>query len=293
MKLPIAAFLYDIYLASNVPCDDKFTDHLITQIAFDFLCHPDEMIDIEISEVKIEEAQVSTAVRLEDVIGITDTTPDNLLPAMATETGGLSLDLHLLPLGKKMKLASKPLYWEIHQAGKVIDKGNIFIKPKPETIYAKMPTVGPYTFKLRLEANGKVVARADRSAVRILAAKPRVRETVLGLSDEEAYAECEDLGGSLFRLPVQLRHFVREENGHLRTSLKEDEGRHPFERFPAELPAHTKRTVALFAMPRWVSRRNDVKDYYRYAPEDWALYGEFITWLAQNATAHHVGMIEV
>ncbi|MBV5262096.1 hypothetical protein FLX56_27255 [Synechococcus moorigangaii CMS01] len=111
--------------------------------------------------------------------------------------------------------------------------------------------------------------------------------TILGVSDEFDYNSIAAFGGSFERLPVQLQAVSADGEG----GFSFNKGANPFP-LPT-LSAHRCRMIAAFAMPRWLSSRPDRKDYYRYAPNDWDVYGNLVKWLTREAVANGVTHIEV
>lgn len=276
IELPVSAFVYDKDLSTNVPDNGKFFDFPIVGLYFDFLCHPEEVIDIHLGKIEFLEGETATGHTVQDLVIFERIGQAKQLPPWSSENGAVSLGISLSNAGLQEDLRGAELRLVVKsEAG----NNSYLVKLGDENVYLtlKLDRIGPYTIAGEIVRNGVCVARSQWPACRVLPRLAQGGSTLLGISDEYEYDRIAALGGSADRLPVTLRATVFDKTTGPRFST----GTNPFPN--TLLKAGAKRYVAPFAMPKWLSREPDRPDHYRYGPSDWVRFGGMTDWIATAA----------
>jgi hypothetical protein len=295
ITLPLEAFLYNVFMTTNVVDEDTFFDYPLTQISFDFLCHPTEDIDIEITGMEIIPVARGGSLAFNSVVNI-EGSARSALSHMMTESEDLTLNFYLSEAGEnEYGLKGKPLYWVLYQDGVVIDKGMHFLQRDAGTVNLKLPRPGPYQLKTRIESKGEIISTASTWLCRVLPLTARIRPSILGICDQRNHDMAQHAGGSMLRLPFPLKNINFEtefdDDIAFNKALTDGVVRHSFIGFPEPAP-HTQRLFAYFGMNQKMSRKPQSADYDRYAPKDWKAYGRLMSYMAEDAIQQNVNIIE-
>ena len=92
LRLPLAAFVFDIYLKDNPKPDGDFFDEPIIKITFDFLSHPDTDIDMEIGNLHGQQGPVRPRLDFETNLVLSKRPEHGDVPMMATAIAGAYLE---------------------------------------------------------------------------------------------------------------------------------------------------------------------------------------------------------
>jgi hypothetical protein len=278
IELPVAAFVYSRDLKSNVPDNGTFFDHPITGIFFDFLSHPNEEIDICLTGIEIGDAKLAPAFSVQDLVIFERAGQAKQLPAFATETDVMSFGMSLSNAGTALGCAGSELRLSVSRGGTETQTASLTLKTENSYVALKLPSPGAYRITAAITRGGQEIARSSWTVSRAL---PKIGKepTILGISDEYEYDRTAAAGGSWDRIPVSLQSSVNDPVAGVRFAT----GTNPL---PVTTPGQgRRRVVAAFAMPKWLSRRGDIGDYYRYRPSDWSEYRRLVTWLAEEMLA--------
>lgn len=305
VSLPLSAFVWDRDLVQNVPPEGNFFASGIVRLYFDFLRHPDQAIDIRLSRLSTSEASEATALDIRDVLIFERAGQSRLLPKFSTESATLSLGMSPSNTGLALgcvgcRLTLRLLEPDSEGEGAVLEETTLELRQEAVWHGLRLPRTGHYRLEGWVERpDGSLLASSTWPICRVLPAPPLpakegvqlapTARRILGISDEFEYERIALAGGLWDRLVVSLTTLM--EDPAAKSGLRFAAGTKPLFALPA--PRGARRVLAVFGMPRWLSRRPDRPDYYRYGPSDWDRWARLVEWLAPQAAVAGVTHWEV
>lgn len=284
VTIPLSAFDFNRDMKTNIVAETPFFNSKIVGITFDFLAHPENDIDIVLDRIGYIE-NYSPAFVVQDLVVFERLGQAKQLPPFSTETEGLSLGVSLSSAGIALDLAGADLTLSITRGPHPIQDLSLKLAPENRPLLIKLPSVGPFLITASISKDNKTVAQSTWPACRMVSRR-NGRATLIGISDEYEYDRIAALGGSWDRVNVSLQTAVPAPDG-----LRFAAGTNPL---PVTLPGPGRsRTVAAFAMPKWLSRQPERADFYRYGPTDWSKFADLVRWLATAARRAGVTHYEV
>lgn len=284
VQIPVSAFDFNKDLKTNVVSPLPFFDSPIAGITFDFLAHPEADIDIFLDEIRYVDS-TSPAFVVQDLVVFERLGQARQLPLFSSEAEALSFGVALSSTGLALDLSGCELAFTLFRGELSVQKTSVVLSQESRSLTIKLPHVGAFTLAAAISRGGQLIAHSQWPVCRLIARRPG-RETLLGISDEYEYDRIAAVGGSWDRLPILLQTAVPAPDG-----LRFAAGTNPL---PVTLPGPGRsRTVAAFAMPKWLSRQPERADFYRYGPTDWSKFADLVRWLATAARRAGVTHYEV
>lgn len=285
VALPVGAFVFDHDLKMNVPDGGKFFDSQILGLAFDFLCHPIEKIDIEIGRIWLDTSDRQTGFAVQDLVIFERTGQVKQLPVFLSETSSLSMGVTLSNAGSELKYGGAKLRLTVLEDEAVVDETEVKLSNENTYVTLMLPEVGPYTLSATVNVEDGAPVVSSWPICRVLSRDRSVKSTILGISDEYEYDRIAAAGGSWDRFVVALQSIVPNGGGFRFTNGNP---------IPATRPLIGNfRVIAPAAMPKWLSNKSELPDYYQYGPADWKRYAQLVNWLAKEALSAGVTHFEV
>ena len=284
IRIPLSAFVYSRQLNANVPDHGSFFDQPVSQLSFDFLAHPDEAIDVCISNIGFESGHEMRPAS-SDLVSIERVGQTRQLPALSSENSTISLGISLNSLGISLGLAGSRALVSMRRNDSTEQTLEIPVGPEVSYFGLKLPLCGPYELDIAIDKNGEQIAHSRHPVCR-MRTRHKGPPTILGISDEFQYEAIASVGGSWDRLPMSLQTLKKKGE-----TFEFGPGANPF---PPTPPGHGRyRIVAPFAMPKWLSRKGERADYHSYGPSDWKEYASLVSVIATEALRSGVTHYEV
>ncbi|WP_439619579.1 hypothetical protein [Hyphomonas sp.] len=278
LRLPLAAFVFDIYLKDNPKPDGDFFDEPIIKITFDFLSHPDTDIDMEIGNLHGQQGPVRPRLDFETNLVLSKRPEHGDVPMMATENGLMALRVAIADPKADSMLRKRPLYWAVYEGDSAVVTGHVFLAKKPVDLDIRVPRVGVFELRMRVEMDNQVVASTKRSIVRMMPKPAPFKRHVMGFSDGSQYSLTWKGGGSFDRTPINLRTVQSSIVGGVPPGLP---------------PKGQGRYFAFLGIPVWLSSRPERTDFGRYAPKDMEAYAKLLTDISEQLFRKGATHIEV
>lgn len=291
IRLPLSSFVYDRDLKSNVPLEGEFFEPGLTKLYLDFLRHPEEPIDIVLSDIGYSDSEQGGRILpdVQDLVAFQRTAQAAHFTKFSTRNERMVFALSLTTMGLALDCIGATLSLRLQAGDQVVTRAQITLRD--ETMYQglSLPRPGAYILAAEItRPDGALLARSQWPIVRAIKARPDHphRPTVLGLSDSYCYEQIGITGGTWDRIVVSTRavqpdgdSFAFEPDADTVPVLSPGQGR--------------KRIMAVFSTPKWLSSRPDSSDFQRYAPKDWGRYRDMVGWLAQKAWTSGVTHYEI
>ena len=278
LKLPLAAFVFDIYLKDNPKLEGDFFDEAIIKITLDFLSHPDSDIDMEIGNLHGQPGPAKPRLDFDTNILLTKRPEHGDVPMMATENGLIALQVAIADPKADSILRKRPLYWAVYDGETAVGTGQVFLGKRPVDLDIRLPRNGVFELRMRVEMDNQVVASTKRSIIRMMPKPTVFKRHVMGFSDGSQYSLTWTGGGSFDRTPINLRT--------VRSSIV---GGVP----PGRPPKGQGRYFAFLGIPVWLSSRPERTDFGRYAPKDMEAYAKLLTDISEQLFRKGATHIEV
>ncbi|MCC7253462.1 hypothetical protein [Hyphomicrobium sp.] len=278
LHLPVAAFVYDKDMKSNVPDDGAFFDTSIVGLTFDFLPHPEENIDIQLGEIFLIEDVPHTKYGVPNLVQFERTAQATHYPVYSTEHALMTFDVSLTHVGLVLGYKGAELNISLWCKKEKVYDTRTELRDSSSPLTLTLANPGHYMLEARVVSGGSIVAESRWPICRTLARKKSGKPTKLGISDSGTYDKIAALGGSWDRIPIPLKVTV------------EDAGGPRFGRGINTLPplppgAGRSRIVPVFNMPKRLSRKSSAYDFDRYAPSDWGAYRKLVAWMINEMKA--------
>jgi len=277
IHLPLASFLYDIDLASNVAEPPDFFTQPLHKVLFDFLPHPQRDIDVCIADVAIEPHAGQVHFDALELLNVENLQHTPYLPKVVTYEPQLLLSLQLNALGQRLVSAGSVLHWALSEGHAVLAEGQLTLAANKQTLRLDLPRFGGYELSLDIRTHDETIAASQTTLVRAVPAGTFV-QSKFGLSDSDQFDKIAVLGGTYERTILNMAS-VTTFGGRFR--FKANGRTLPL----APPPPGRRRIVSLKGMPKFLSRRSDRPDHHRYGARDWAEYGRMMAWLAGEIAA--------
>lgn len=285
VRVPLASFVYDVDLGSNVPEPPDFFTQPLSKVLFDFLPHPERDIDVCVADVAIEPHTGQAHFDALDLLNVENLQHTPYLPKVVTYEPQLILSLQLNALGQHLVKPGSELHWALTDGDAILARGQLVLAANKQTLRLDLPRFGSYTLSLDIRTQDETVAAAKTTLVRTVPACEFV-QTKFGLSDSDQFDKIAVLGGTYERTILNMAS-VTMFGGRFR--FKANGRTLPL----APPPRGRRRIVAIKGMPKFVSRRPELPDHYRYGARDWAEFGRMMGWLAGEIAASGGWGIEV
>lgn len=286
LRLPLSAFVFDPDLISNVPDMCEFFSSSIVRIYFDFLRDGTDEIHLCLDEIGIVESQGKYAFGVQDLVVLERINQTRFLPKFSTESPDMVFSIALSAAGLAVAIGGS-LDIEIRGDHEIVH--TLSCQLREEQVYRtiNLPGLGSYLATGTVTSlSGEVLANAEWPLVRGLPSGGGRKARKLGISDEQLYEMIAASGGAWDRCVLSMQKVIQTSVGFR------------FARGAGMLPPlppgdGRNRVLAVFGMPRWLSRRSDLPDYYRYGPADWDHYEALLNWVAERAVESGVSHFEV
>jgi len=278
LRLPVSAFVYDRDFKANIPEEGDFFAPGIVRVYFDFLRHDTQKITLNLGHLFIATGEAIALPSVQDVTIFERNGQTRMLPKFSTQTPTLSFGVSLSNAGIFLGLEGMVLKLALHQGDRVVQNLDVTLRQEATYFALNTPSIGAYDLVAEVwDAAGQIRAASTWPLVRVRPKEGAPLLDKLGISDEFKYENIAASGGTWDRLVVSLTGLVQNDDGSFRFA-------HGSDSIPKTRPlVGHQRVLAPFAMPRWLSRRADVTDYYRYGPTVWVVYARMVRWLATEA----------
>ncbi|WP_333825800.1 hypothetical protein [Pinisolibacter sp.] len=287
IRLPLSAFIYDRDLRTNIPVEGDFFDAGIVRIYFDFLADTENDVDIRLEDLAICPGSDDHSLNVQDLVVFERMNQSRSFPKFSTQSHEMAFSISLSAVGLAVGAIGGKLAIEVLADAVTVDSFSCILKEEHLSGALKLPRVGSYLVSATVTSPaGDVLARSRWPVVRCLPMDEDGWGDVLGMSDEQHYELIAACGGAWDRFVLSLQKVIRVGD------------RFRFTRGVGLMPSlppgiGRKRVLAVFGMPRWLSRRSDLPDYYRYGPADWDEYRRLIGWIGERAVRAGITHYEV
>jgi hypothetical protein len=281
VTIPLSVLIYNVDLKSNACQSPDFWSRPIKKIDFDFLCSPESAIRLVLGKLSILPGRIDS-VDLLDLVSVEKAGRPDTFPTFVSESQHLSLAFC-------SRAASVHAYNDLELIANISESSGLanldsFSLSKGKTYRQfTLPALGQHELRLKLLSCSKQIAEASIPVVRTIKTSSRIPK--LGISDSALFGESLILGGTLRRMVVSLKWFLKR--GETFESI-------PNCRLLEAIPMHphVDWIIALKEMPKWLSRKPDQHDYHRYAPSSASEYRKFVKYLVQKFISAGVKYLE-
>jgi hypothetical protein len=282
VRLPYSSFIFNIDLKINVKSEVNFFVRPIVKVNFDFLSNPKHDVAIKIVKPRIEKSKPSV-LNCFDLLSIEGINKFNGLPLFVTESNNISLKISKKDICNYLFPDDLLFTYRVEREQTVVTQGE---KSVSSPVYIQIPTqvFGPSRLIINLVSKNGIIATSIVSLIKTLQRSP-VTKTKLGISDAESFDCIDRLGGGFSRVVLNLSSIMRDgsdykfrPNQNVLTLLR------PY--------SDRKLVIALKGMPRWLSRKSDDPDFYRYGPISLIEYKKLVNWIVKELSRVRIFALE-
>lgn len=283
VRLPLGAFIYNIDLKSNKRGSGNFWDLPLKKLYFDFLANEESDIFLDIKNPRFEESDLFQ-IELSDLLNIERLNAAGDNPTFLTHSNSISLAITKKSVAKKLYPKKLKLNWHVSDGSSLVREGQLTLSDSK--VYVEIPTrnYGPSFLGMELVYEGEVCTKASISLVK---AKERANRgsSILGISDGFRFNEINCVGGEYRRIVLGLTKIVKD--GESYRFASNNDPLHYLNRDDLK-----NYIIAFKGMPRWLSKKPDLQDFYRYGPSCINEYKSLMNWLVNKLDKLGVYAIE-
>ncbi|AMN13157.1 hypothetical protein ACZ81_17155 [Alteromonas macleodii] len=274
--IPLAVFLPHNDLITSVGSTKYFFDYTIKKVVLDFL-KSEENVELNVRSPGICLTE-NKAIPLDDFIELERIGDTRNFPTLVSENSFIELSLTKNNIGRKFF----PSKLVLNVTGKGFET-KLEIGNSKSNIRLPLTQYGGNSFSLQTTINDSsyimniVVCRTLQKSSEPL--------KFVGFSDWFGADQARELGTNTFRTVISLKTVKRNGNDFFFPL-----GRDPFKSLNR---SDIDYWISLKELPKWLSRKSEYSDYYRYGTDETFNFKELMRWLFTKAQESGVKVVEM
>lgn len=281
VALPLSTFIFHNDLKSNVKSNEPFFSFHIVKVYFDFLSDSSTDTICNIGKMQIIDYKHSK-LSYKNLFNINRNNVFYPYEIYIVESSKVSFSF-------SKSEVSQFFYPDFLTVEISYAKKTICFVVGSETKYIELPVdkMGNNSYKVKVTYKESIICEDIMKIIRTVPKTITCSSDFLGISDGYSSLESfKNLGGKRFRTVFDLGQVLKEgSNYRFSTDLN------PFKMLNniGELDVW----IAIKCLPKWLSSRPDIHDYYRYAPYSYEEYRLLMKWFFVQCKIHNVSTVEI